>query len=94
MNGDSATAIAEQKALLRARAELDRTRLAFALHQILAVVVPERELEPEERRRPALSTVLAVLASIFGPRKVARWVRVASWALTAFRFVRNWRRMR
>src|SRR5262249_2309778 len=89
---DAAAAIAQQKALLRARAELDRTRLAFALHQILAVVAPEAESAGAQPRAPGLATFVGILATIFGARKVARWVRFASLALTAFRFARAWRR--
>src|SRR5262249_9731781 len=92
MNDNARTYIAEQKALLRARAELDRTRLAFALHQILGVVAPEAEAAGAPPRGPGRATFVGIVASVFGARKVARWVRYASLALTAFRFVRSWRR--
>jgi hypothetical protein len=94
MMASSTRLLAEQKALLCARAELDRTRLAFALHDILSLVAPETEPEAQPSRPFGGAGMIGLLASVFGARKVGRWVRYASWGLTAFRLVRNWRRTR
>lgn len=83
--------LAEQKALLCARAELDRTRLAFALREVIMVVVPEPGALGAASQRPAIGTFISFLASVFGPKQVTRWIRFASLALTVIRFVRGWR---
>jgi hypothetical protein len=93
MNSD-ADIVAQQKALLAARAELDRTRLAFAMQGILAMVAPEADATVAEPRWPGLATLVSVLARVFGANKVSRWVRYASLGMTAARLIRNWRTTR
>jgi hypothetical protein len=94
MNGQALSALAERKALLRARAELDRTRLSFALSEIRAVIAPPRDPRRMSGIRPAAAMFISVLAPAFGAPRVARWLRFTSFALTAYRIARNWRETR
>ena len=90
----NAQARQERMALLRARAELDRTRLAFAIAEIRAVVAPKRDPAQVSGARPMAAMIVGFLAPLFGTSGVARWVRMASFALTAYRIARNWQRAR
>ncbi len=94
MNERGVSAMAERKALLRARAELDRTRLAFALAEIRAVVAPPHDPKRAAGLRPTATMILSFVAPIFGGRRVARWLRYVSFGLTALRIARNWRQSR
>jgi hypothetical protein len=44
--------------------------------------------------RPAAAMVIGILAPVFGANRVARWLRIASFALTAYRIAKNWHRTR
>ena len=85
------TTIAEKKALLAARADLDRARIMLAVYDIKAVVAPGANADRVARLRPAVALLVSLLGPTFGTRRVARWLRVAWLALAAFRIVRNWR---
>jgi len=82
---------AERKALLRTRAELDRTRVALAVHDIKAVVMPARELGGAERFKPTASVLVRILGPIAGASRLGRYLRIASVVLTAVRAVRHWK---
>jgi hypothetical protein len=92
MSDASMSRLVERKALLRARAELDRTRLSFALGQVRAVLAPPRDANRMASIRPTATMLIGVLAPLFGANRVARGLRFASFALTAYRIARNWRR--
>ena len=94
MNGERLTPLAERKALLRTRAELDRTRLTFAVAAIRAVMAPARDPARMATLRPAAAMVIGILAPVFGAGRVSRWLRFASFALTAYRIAKNWRHTR
>lgn len=94
MTDDSPAALAEQKAMLRARAESDRTRIAFALHEIRTVVAPVRDPARVMSRRSKVARFVGIVATLVGVARVARLLRFASMTLTAYRIARNWRRMR
>jgi MFS superfamily sulfate permease-like transporter len=84
-------ALAERKALLVTRAQLDRTRLALATHQIRAIVRPASDAVHGARLRPVATMLVGLAVPLLGMRRFARWVRFASFALTAYRVARNWR---
>ena len=92
MNSARLSSLAERKALLRARADFDRTRLSFALSEIRAVVSPPRDSSRMATLRPAAAMCIGILAPAFGVTRVAGWLRYASFALAAYRIARNWRR--
>jgi hypothetical protein len=84
--------LAERKALLATRAELDRARLGFAWREARQLVSPAPS--PEARMRfhgPAVLLVGTVLPLV-GSRRLGRWLRVASIVLVGYRVLRNWRR--
>ena len=84
----------ERMALLRARAELNRTRISLALGAIRGVVAPTRDRARVAQARPFAAMLVGVLAPMVGAARVGRWVRIASLALFAYRVARNWNRMR
>jgi hypothetical protein len=82
---------AERKALLTVRAELDRQRVALAVHELKAIVAPSSVGDRVDSARPIAATVISLMAPLVGRYRLARWLRVASFALVAIRLARNWR---
>jgi len=82
---------AERKALLAVRAELDRQRVALAVHEIKAIIVPSSVDARVDSARPIAATVISLMGPLVGRRRLALWLRVASFALVAIRLARNWR---
>ena len=82
---------AERKALLATRAELDRTRLTFAVHEIKAIVSPRSDTDRVGSARPLAALLVGILGPLAGAPRLARWLRVASLTLVALRIARNWR---
>jgi hypothetical protein len=89
-----AARIADRKALLAARAALDRAQITLATQEIRAIVAPPREPGRAGSLRPAASLLVAIGAPFFGVSRLGRWLRLASWALVALRIARNWRAAR
>jgi hypothetical protein len=81
---------AERKALLAVRADLDRQRVALAVHEIKAIVAPSSFGERVDSSRPIAATVISLMGPLVGRHRLARWLRVASFALVAIRLARNW----
>ena len=84
--------IAERKALLVTRADLDRTRLALSAREIRTLVTPQVSAARRAQIRPKAAMFLAVAAPFVGMKRLARLVRVASIAMAAIRVASNWRR--
>jgi len=82
---------AERKALLAVRAELDRQRVALAVHEIKAIIAPSSVDARVDSARPIAATVISLMGPLVGRRRLALWLRVASFALVAVRLARNWR---
>ena len=95
MSGAPRVDAGDRKALLVARAQLERMQIALALHEIRERVVPERT-ERARTGRPA--TVAAALVGIglplFGRKRLGRLLRYASLGMSAWRVARNWRASR
>ena len=81
---------AERKALLVVRAELDRQRVALAMHEIKAIVVPSSVGDRVDSARPIAAAAISLMRPLVGRRRLALWLRVASFALVAIRLARNW----
>jgi len=94
MNPDRAALFADRKALLVARAELDRARISLAVHDVRAILVPPPAPDRVEGYRSKAKWVLGVGLPLFGMTRLARWLRVASLALIAYRAAANWRALR
>lgn len=87
-------AIAEHKALLATQAELDRTRLALALHAVRGIIVPAPSAESLSRARPTAAMLVGLAAPLIGMPRLARWLRIGSLGLAAYRIARNWQSAR
>ena len=83
--------IADRKALLAARAELDRARVTLAAHEVKAIVVPPPDAARASAMRPALAMLIGLVAPAIGMSRARRWLRIASWGIAAWRVARNWR---
>lgn len=92
MNLDARIPIAERKALLVSRAELDRMRLAVAARDVRAIVLPHRGGGGGGERRASAAMLIGVAAPVLGLPRLARWLRATTLALTIYRIVRQWRR--
>ena len=94
MSGSTSVARAERKALLATRAELDRQRVMLAVLDVKAVVSPTTVSGRAESIRPFASIILSLLGPFAGARRLSRWLRYATFGMTALRIVRDWRRRR
>ena len=91
MSRDRAQALADRKALLVARADLDRARIALAVQEIRAIVSPRPEPDRLEAYRSKAKWALGLAIPLLGRRRLGRWLRVASLGLVAVRVARAWR---
>ena len=94
MSGSTAVARAEKKALLATRAELDRQRVMLSLLEVKSIVSPSTVSDRAESIRPFASIILSILGPFAGMRRLSRWLRYASFGMTALRIARDWRRPR
>jgi hypothetical protein len=81
----------ERKALIAARADLERARMMLALHEIKAVVGPASASDRVSRMRPVAAMLVGLVGPIAGTTRTARWLRIAWFALVALRVARNWK---
>ena len=91
MSSSTAVARAERKALLATRVELDRQRVMLSVLEVKSVVSPSTVSDRAEMIRPFASMLLSFLAPFAGARRLSRWLRYASFGMTALRIARNWR---
>ena len=94
MADTSRVARAERKALLGTRAELDRHRVMLSVLEVKAIVSPSTLTDRAESVRPFASILLSILGPFAGMRRLSRWLRYASFGMTALRLARDWRRPR
>jgi hypothetical protein len=81
-----------RKAMLVAQSELERVRMALAVHDIRNAVSPNRGAPASMATALRASTVLKYAVPLFGVRRMSRIVRYATIALTILRVTRAWRR--
>ncbi len=81
----------DRKALLAARAALDRAKLTLAIHEIKSVFAPSASAARVAQLRPTAAMLIAVAGPLLGLRRVARYLRLASIGLFALRVARSWR---
>ena len=86
--------IADRKALLAARAELDRARVTLAAHEVKAIIVPTPDARKASAVRPVVAVLIGLITPMIGMARAKRWLRIASWGLAAWRVARNWRTIR
>ena len=82
--------LADRKALLTARAELDRSKVSLAILEVRSIVSPDTGARMAGVR-PAVAVAMNVVAPLLGYPRIARLLRFASIALMALRIVRNWK---
>ena len=87
----SNTVLAERKALLAMRVELDRQRVALAAHEIRSIVTPAAVADRVARSRPLAATLVTLMGPFAPAHRLAHWLRYASFALVALRLARDWR---
>jgi hypothetical protein len=83
--------LAERRALLVARAELERAQLALAVHDLKHAISPPSSRVASERGRGIASTLVRFAVPLLGITRAGRWVRIASIGLAVFRIARGWR---
>ena len=88
------TDVDARKSLLVARSELQRVRMALAVHDIRNAVSPRRGFASADDSRLRATTLLKYAIPLMGVRRMSRIVRYATIALTVLRVVRAWRRGR
>ena len=83
--------LAERKAQLVTRAELDRARIMLASREIRAIAAPDSAAERATRYRPAAAMLMSVLGPAVGRSRLGSWLRIAWIALAALRILRSWK---
>ena len=91
MSGRYRATLADRKALLATRADIDRARVMLDLYEIKAIFSPTSTADRVARLRPAAAMLVALIGPLVGVSRVARWLRIASLALAAARIARGWR---
>jgi hypothetical protein len=86
--------LAGRKALLLRQAELERVKLALAVHDVRSIVAPRRDPTRATKYHSVALRAVGFAAPLLGLGGTARFVRGLSLGLTAVRIVRNWRRRR
>ena len=79
-------------ALLIAQAELDRLKLALAVHDVRAIARPPIAAAARSAAQASATKVLAFALPIFGFARAGRIVRVLSIGVSIYRMLRAWRR--
>jgi len=90
MSSDRLAELAERRALLVTRAHVDRARMTLVLHQIRSIVSPAPDPARSARLRPTAAAIVGIALPLLGMTRFARYLRIASYALTAYRIARNW----
>jgi hypothetical protein len=85
------TTLADRKALLVTRAQLDRTRISLALYDIKAIIRPGTDAARRAALRPTAAMIVGFATPLLGLPRLTRWLRFGSLALAAFRVLRSWR---
>ena len=83
--------LAEKKALLVTRAELDRARIMLAARELRAIAAPVSTAERAARYRPVSAMLMGVLGPTVGTSRLGSWLRMAWIALAALRILRTLR---
>jgi hypothetical protein len=95
MSRATQTRIAERKALLSARAQIERMQCTLAVEHLRQTIFPPRAPRPRGARPGRLAaTIVALGVPILGRHRLTRALRTVSLALTGWRIVRNWQRQK
>jgi hypothetical protein len=69
-------------------------RVMLAVLEMKASCLRRPVTDRAESIRPFASIVLSILGPFAGARRLSRWLRYASFGMTALRIARDWRRPR
>jgi len=83
--------LAERRALLVARASLDRAQLTLAVHDLKLAISPPPSAEAAARGRGIASKLVRFAVPLLGATRAGRWLRFASIGLAVLRIARGWR---
>jgi hypothetical protein len=89
--------LARRKSLLQSRAELDRLQLSLAAYDLKTQFQLRRAqpmIQANPLARAALGTAVAIASPLLGQGRVSRWLKLASFGVTAWRIGRDLRRRR
>jgi hypothetical protein len=90
MSRDGPAELAERKALLVTRAQVDRARMTLAVHEIRVLVRPAADPARQARWRSTAATIVGFAVPLLGMARAARLLHILSLGLTAYRIARNW----
>ena len=92
---DRAAKLAQRKALLVSRSELERLQFALIVHELRERITPPRLDRDGSGNGRRAGTVAAALVGVglplLGRKRLSRWLSTASLAMTAWRVSRQWR---
>jgi hypothetical protein len=95
MSQDRQAALEQRKALLMAKAGIDRVQVASALLEVGDQFRPKAVLNSSGGRSGMLATaVLGLGIPLLGRTRLARTLKTLSIAMTALRMFKNWRNLR
>ena len=81
---------AQRKALLIARADLERLKLRYALREMKHGINPPADTAPAQWVAPVAGTLLALALPALGIGRIQHIVRMASTGLLAYRIFNKW----
>jgi hypothetical protein len=91
MSAEQIATLAERKAQLVTRAHVDRARMTLAMLEIRTLVSPPASAARRASVRPTAARLIGIALPLLGMARVTRLLRIASFALAAYRVARNWR---
>jgi hypothetical protein len=90
MSRESLAVLAERRAQLVTRVHVDRARMTLALLEVRAIVSPPPDHTRSAELRSTAATILTFAVPLLGMTRVGRFLRIASFGLTAYRIARGW----
>ena len=86
--------LAARKALVLSRLRIERMQVALYAGELRDAVRPAGLIGSAIARPAAIVALASASARLFGWRRLAHWVRIASIGFAVFRIMREWRSSR
>jgi hypothetical protein len=80
----------QRKALLIAKADLERLKLRYSLREIKHAIHPPADASPAKWVSPVANTLMVLALPALGTERISQILRMASTALLAYRFFNKW----
>lgn len=87
----SSNALAERKARLVARSDLQRMQALLAWHSARKIISPPAPAQRSAQSRSIAATLIGIALPLFGPGKMRSALRTLSLVATGLRLFRSWR---